>query len=99
MVMSRFPIILIESHEEARVLSLLERVCNLRNLAMFTWNVSDGLQRNGRADRVPETRDPDAVLRHTEATPQNGVYVLLDFHPYLQDPVNAARAGALGGTL
>ena len=88
MVVSRFPIILIESHEEARVLELLERVCNLRNLALFTWNVSDGLRRNGRADRIPETKDPDAVLRHTEVTPQNGVYVLLDFHPYLQDPVN-----------
>ena len=88
MVVSRFPIILIESHEEARVLDLLERVCNLRSQALFTWNVSDGLRRSGRTDRIPETKDPDAVLRHTEATPQNGVYVLLDFHPYLQDPVN-----------
>ena len=88
MLLSRFPIILIETHEEPRVLELLERGCNLRNLALFTWNISQGLKRNSRNDKVPETKDPAAVLRHIEATPQNGVYALLDFHPYLQDPVN-----------
>jgi ATP-dependent 26S proteasome regulatory subunit len=88
MVTSRFPIILIETYEEPRVLELLERICNLRGLALFTWNISQGLQRNARTDRIPETKDPSAVLRHIESTPQNGVYTLLDFHPYLADPVN-----------
>ena len=87
MVVSRFPIILIETHEELRSLDLLERVCNLRNQAYFTWNVSQGLRRNGRTDRVPETKNAPDLLRHLEATPQNGVYALLDFHPYLQDPI------------
>lgn len=87
-LLSRFPIVLIETHEEARVLDLLERACNLRDRALFTWNVSAGLRRNGRTDRTPETKEPAAVLRHIEATPQNGIYTLLDFHPYLQDPVN-----------
>lgn len=87
-VISRFPIILIETREEQRVVELLERVCNLRNLALFHWNIAQGLQRQIRSDRIPETRDATAVLRHIEATPQNGVYTLLDFHPYLADPVN-----------
>jgi ATP-dependent 26S proteasome regulatory subunit len=87
-VVSRFPIILIETREEQRVVELLERVCNLRNLPLFHWNIAQGLQRNARNDRIPETKDPSAVLRHIEATPQNGVYTLLDFHPYLNDPVN-----------
>ena len=87
MVVSRFPIILIETHEELRSLDLLERVCNLRAQAYFTWNVSQGLRRNGRTDRVPETKNAPDLLRHIEATLQNGVYALLDFHPYLQDPI------------
>ena len=87
-VVSRFPIILIETREEQRVVELLERVCNLRNLALFHWNIAQGLQRNARSDRIPETKEPTAALRHIEATPQNGVYTLLDFHPYLNDPVN-----------
>ena len=31
--------------------------------------------------------DPDALLRHLMDTPQNGVYVLLDVGPHLDDPV------------
>lgn len=88
MVVSRFPIILVETHEELRFLDLLERVCNLRQQPYFTWNVSQGLRRNGRSDRVPETKDAVDLLRHIENTPQNGVYALLDFHPYLHDPVH-----------
>lgn len=32
--------------------------------------------------------EPDAVLKSLRATPTAGIYVLLDFHPFLNDPVN-----------
>ena len=32
--------------------------------------------------------EPDDVLRHIRAVSKPGVYVLLDFHPYLENPVN-----------
>ena len=32
--------------------------------------------------------DPEQLLKHLRATPMPGIYVLLDFHPYLKDPVN-----------
>jgi hypothetical protein len=32
--------------------------------------------------------DPEALLRHLKATPTAGIYVLLDFHPYLSNPLN-----------
>src|SRR5262245_34761915 len=38
---------------------------------------------------IPETRAITGALKHIHATPQNGIYVLLDVHPYLDDPVNA----------
>jgi SpoVK/Ycf46/Vps4 family AAA+-type ATPase len=37
---------------------------------------------------IPETRPITGALKHIHATPQNGIYVLLDVHPYLDDPVN-----------
>ena len=67
-LLSRFPIVLIETHEEARVLDLLERVCNLRGLALFHWNIAQGLKRHGRPDRIPETKEPAAALKHIEDT-------------------------------
>src|SRR5262249_41245557 len=32
--------------------------------------------------------EPAQLLKHLKATPMAGIYVLLDFHPYLSDPVN-----------
>jgi SpoVK/Ycf46/Vps4 family AAA+-type ATPase len=32
--------------------------------------------------------DPEQLLKHLKATPMPGIYVLLDFHPYLKEPVN-----------
>jgi ATP-dependent 26S proteasome regulatory subunit len=98
LVKSRFPIIVIETHEEPRALALLEKVCNLEGQALFVWSVASGLRRRGRNEAIPQTGDPQECLRHVDRTPQNGVYVLLDFHPFLDDPVNQrlVREIALG---
>ena len=85
---SRFPIVLMETHEEARALSLLENICNFEEWAFFTWSVTEGIHRYGKTDRIPMTQEFTAALRHIDATPQNGVYALLDAHPYLDNPVN-----------
>jgi SpoVK/Ycf46/Vps4 family AAA+-type ATPase len=85
---SRFPLVAVESFEELRVLGLLERVANLEDQPLFVWTLTEGLRRRGRPDSVAETRDPPDVLRHIHSTPQNGVYVLVDFHPYLGDPIH-----------
>ncbi|MCW5623099.1 MAG: AAA family ATPase [Burkholderiales bacterium] len=85
---SRFPLVAVESFEELRVLDLLERVGNLETQPLFVWNLAEGLKRRGRTDTVPETRDPASVLRHIHATPQNGLYALVDFHPFLADPLH-----------
>lgn len=89
-IRSRFPIVVVETHEETRVLGLLERIARLNETALFAWSVADGLRRRDKtiSGPVAMTSEPAAVLRHVAATPQNGIYVLLDFHPYLSDPVN-----------
>lgn len=88
LIKSRFPIVLIETHEEARVLALIEKLCNLEALPLFVWSVTSGLRRRGRNESIPQTGDPAEALRHIDKTAQNGVYVLLDFHPFLEDPVH-----------
>lgn len=98
LIKSRFPILLIESHEEPRALNLLEKSTNLENIPLYTWSVTSGLRRRLRPESVPETSDLTLALRHIDKTVQNGVYVLLDAHPYLQDPINLrlVREIALG---
>jgi hypothetical protein len=88
LVKSRFPIVVVQTHEELRALALLEKVCRLEEQPLFVWSVTSGLRRRGRDESVPQTGDPAHCLRHIDKTLQNGVYALLDFHPYLEDPVN-----------
>src|SRR6185369_11110261 len=90
---SRFALIVIESREEQRVLALINeaaaRAGRGRNWYAFQWTCTDGLKR-ADVDMPPQKTlaEPAALLRHLRATPTPGIYVLLDFHPFLNDPVN-----------
>jgi SpoVK/Ycf46/Vps4 family AAA+-type ATPase len=91
---SRFAIIVIESREEARVLDLVRgaaaKVRRPRGWALFQWTVTEGLHRLDMDVGGPQKMfaEPPALLKHLKATPAAGVYVLLDFHPYLNDPIS-----------
>jgi hypothetical protein len=90
---SHFPLILVESREEARVLSLIreagQRAGRGREWGVYQWSATDGLRRidaEGTSNRT--LNEPAAFLRHLKSTTVAGVYVLCDFHPYLSDPIN-----------
>ncbi len=91
---SRFALIVIESREEARVLTLVReaslKVRHGRGWGVFQWTVTEGLRRLDVDMGAPQRMlaEPGQLLRHLKATPMAGIYVLLDFHPYLSDPVN-----------
>ncbi len=89
----RSPLIAIESNDENSVLELL-KTSALAAIAveyrpLFRWTVTDGLQRLD-IDLAPQAinSEPEDVLGHIRAVTQPGVYVLLDFHPFLENPVN-----------
>ncbi len=90
---SRLPVIIIESSQELRVLELLCSLAIARTsdgyLPLFRWTVTDGLQRLD-IDLEPQLHnaEPADVLKHIRAVSKPGIYVLLDFHHYLEDPVN-----------
>ncbi|MEE8542241.1 MAG: ATPase, partial [Gammaproteobacteria bacterium] len=90
---SGVPIVVVETVAEGRFLEMLRQLVvespaeNYRPL--FRWSVTDGLQRVD-LDLEPQrfNIEPADVLRHIRAVKQPGLYALLDFHPYLEDPVN-----------
>lgn len=91
---SRVPLIVIETREEKRVLDLLVSLAprDARKLAtpVFQWSVTDGVRRldidMGGAQR--HNAEASDVLRSIRAGNNTAIYVLLDFHPFLGDPVN-----------
>ncbi len=86
---SRTPIIVIESKEELRVIELFTRLGMRLQHPLFRWSITDGLQRL-EIDYDPQqsASDPDEVLKHIKSLTHPGIFVLLDYHPYLSDPIH-----------
>jgi len=90
---SHTPIVIIESQDEARMLELLQGIAMRRAttsyLPLFRWTITDGLQRlDISLEPQSLNSQPTDVLKHIRAVSKPGLYVLLDFHPFLDDPVH-----------
>ncbi|MCB1849934.1 MAG: AAA family ATPase [Gammaproteobacteria bacterium] len=86
---SRTPIVVIETLEEPRIVQLFTRIGLRLGEPVFSWTVTEGLQRT-EVDfgRLGFNTDPGDLLRHIKASAQPGLYLLLDFHPYSKDPLH-----------
>lgn len=90
---SRTPIVVIESQDEARMLEMLQSIAMRRitdeYVPLFRWTLTDGLQRlDISLEPQSINSEPTDVLKHIRAVSKPGQYVLLDFHPFLDEPVN-----------
>jgi hypothetical protein len=90
---SQTPIVIIETRDEARILEMLLSItvssAGQDYQPLFRWTVTDGLQRIDIAlEPQPLNSQPTEVLKHIRAVSKPGIYVLLDFHPFLEDPVH-----------
>jgi len=88
MLRGSIPIILLESYEELRLLQNLTQMCLHEERSLFKWSVTEGMEREDvKLGTLLETESPEDVLRHIKGTSASGVYILLDFHPYLDNPL------------
>ncbi len=83
------PILSIESVEEPRIVTLFAGLALRLNQPAFRWTLTEGLARLELDDPLNERlADPAELLRFIKVTPQRGVYLLLDFHPFLTEPLH-----------
>ena len=91
---SKVKLVLIESWDERRVLETLTGLAVRRGLSLFTWSITDGLQRAGFAGEAfaeSNSQEPEAALRLIKADPQASLYVMCDLHPFLADNPKLVR--------
>jgi len=91
---SKVKLVLIESWDERRVLETLTGLAVRRGLSLFTWSITDGLQRagfTGEAFAESNSQEPEAALRLIKADPQASLYVMCDLHPFLADNPKLVR--------
>jgi SpoVK/Ycf46/Vps4 family AAA+-type ATPase len=84
---SHSPILVLETHEESRAVELLKNISLNMASPIFKWSVAVGLQRIDLVmDAQVHLKEPLKVLGHIHSSGFEAIYLLLDFHPYLQDP-------------
>lgn len=87
------PIVVVQTTDEGRLLGLLREIALSRPAhayrPLFRWSVTDGLKRMDLdLEAQRHNAEPEDVLRHIRAAGKPAVYALLDFHPFLSNPVN-----------
>ncbi len=92
LVRARYPIIWVVSFEEDRVLKAIREAKGVadRGKKVFQWSITEGWVGSG-AEGGKDMTDPDKALKYMLQTEQNAVFVLKDFHAYLQDPTLVRR--------
>jgi SpoVK/Ycf46/Vps4 family AAA+-type ATPase len=86
---SRVPLITVETRDERRVARLFSRLGISLGQPVMAWSATAGLQRVD-IESAPQRHasDPQQALGQIKATGTPTIYLLMDFHPYLEDPYN-----------
>lgn len=80
-------LVIIKSHEEQRILAMLERFALLNGRYVSRWSVTSGLLDGRSRERAYNTESIEDALRHIRNSPANSIYVFLDAHHFIENPV------------
>ena len=85
LIRANTPLIVIETRDEERVVELFRQALMQVWRALHRWTITEGLRRMDldREDAAEGPPDASSVLHAIRQADQRGIYLLLDFHPYL----------------
>ncbi|NQT88327.1 ATPase, partial [bacterium] len=90
LIRARYPILYLVTWEEDRAMNMLLRIARRQKKNLAVWTATDGMRTvevtKGQAAVKDKGRKPlealNTILQHSESC----IYVLKDFHPYMDDP-------------
>ena len=84
LIRARYPLIYLVSWEESRAENMLSAVASRQGKRILIWSVTRGLCDSQQAcDK--NLREQQAALEFIEKSDQRAIFVLCDFHAYIQD--------------
>jgi SpoVK/Ycf46/Vps4 family AAA+-type ATPase len=87
-IRSRTPLIAMESNEEPQIVRIVRQIAQKFQLKAYRWTVTEGLQAFEPCDQpLQSVTKSQEVLSYIKNSSSNCLFVLLDFHPYLEDAV------------
>jgi hypothetical protein len=86
LIRARYPLIYVVSFEESRVGKRLKDIADERKKQVFNWTITNGLELPD-SSWITDLKDPIKVLEYVLQSEANALFVLHDYHHYLNDPV------------
>ena len=86
-LLQKHALVIIKSHEEQRVQAMLERFALLNGRYVSRWSVTTGLCDGHKRERVYNTETIEDAFRHVRSSPSNSVYLFVDAHHFIRDPM------------
>src|ERR1035437_7336178 len=88
-IRSRAPLIGIESNEEPQIVRMIREIGRRLQFKAYRWTVTEGLQAFEPCDQPSQSVvKSQEVLNYIKSDSRSCIFVLLDFHPYLEDAVH-----------
>ncbi len=88
-IRSHMPLIAVETNEEPQIVSLVRQIAQRLQIKAFRWTVTEGLQAFDPGDQPSQAvLKSQEVLSYIKSSGAHCLFVLLDFHRYLQDDVH-----------
>jgi len=88
-IRARYPFLYLVTSEEARAEEILQDIANSSRKELQIWSLSQGLTPS--RDEGKNHNDPEAILKHIEASDKKAIFLLKDFHPFLEKEIVLRR--------
>jgi len=86
LIRSRYPLIYIVSSEEGRVRRAVGEIAQNQKKSLYIWSLADGIVDEGGM-RIVRCDGPREALLHIRRTNRRALWLLLDLHHFIQEPV------------
>ena len=88
-IRSRTPLIAVESNEEPQIVQMVRAIGRQFQLKAYRWTVTEGLQAFDACDQPSQSvLKSQEMLSYIKNSGSHCLFVLLDFHRYLQDDIH-----------
>ena len=91
LIRARYSLIYVVSAEEERVERALRDIGQRRSRKVLGWSCTKGLEALDGTESFGDIKDPLRALEFIGKYEDDAVFVMRDFHPYLQDPTVTRR--------
>jgi SpoVK/Ycf46/Vps4 family AAA+-type ATPase len=85
LIKARYPLVYLVSSEEQRVERSLRDLALRRERRLVAWSITRGFVQLAGEHRGGDVKDPLKALDHIAGAEGRGLYILRDFHPFLEN--------------